>query len=85
MDKNLGRIEDSIRHYLITMATHSDDGLKHYSSHENWRFDANKELEQRRATFMNILSMPELSAIANGEIDIARLAAEVDKEYGFKG
>ncbi len=84
MNKNLEDIKIGIKSYLNGCAKYNSDALKHYLSYKDWQIDANKELERRRARFLDMFSMQELSAVANGELDMAQLAEEVNKKLGHK-
>lgn len=82
MSENLEDIKISIKYYLTGYGKKNRAALKHFLTYKNWQIDVNREMERRRSRLLDIFSVQELAAVANGELDMALLAAEFEQALG---
>lgn len=85
MNEDLEKNKNSIKSFLNYRGQRNIAILKAFQNYKGWKTDADREIAQRNSLspdFMFTLSMKELVAIANGDVKLAQLAAEVDNSFG---
>lgn len=73
--KNLNPLEEGLYHYLVGHFSVNPNRVGEIMAYPHWREKAAQELERRHTRLLEALDGETLHALAEGKIDMARVAA----------